>query len=89
MSEIAITLKEAKRRMPWLVKQLASHDSVVVTKDGEPFYRVTSQSAKSCTVKELLAVLQKHQLPAKEAAAWNRDLKKARESLSPPENQWD
>lgn len=89
MSEIAITLKEAKRRMPWLVKQLASHDSVVVTKDGEPYYRVTAESTKSCTVKELLAVLQKHQLSAKEATAWNRDLKKARETLRPPENLWD
>ncbi|HEY3856523.1 MAG TPA: hypothetical protein VGO67_19230 [Verrucomicrobiae bacterium] len=61
-----------------------------VTSKVRQFDFVSKKTVKKkiCLGVELAHALAAIKLSEKEAAAWNRDLKKARRSLKPPSNKW-
>jgi hypothetical protein len=62
--------------------------SFVLLKNGTPVARLVPEKEKTCLGRDLAEVLRNLDLPTGEAVAWNRDLKKARESLKPQADKW-
>jgi hypothetical protein len=56
----------------------------VMLKNGSSAAHLEPGSEKTCSGKELAETLARIKLSKKDAAAWNRDLKKARKSLKSP-----
>lgn len=60
----------------------------VLLKNGSPVARLGPDNEKTCSGEELAEALAGVQLSKEDAAAWNRDLNKARKSLKSPKYKW-
>jgi prevent-host-death family protein len=89
MKTATISVTEAARNFADCVNRVHyRNQSFVLVKNGRPLARLVPETEKKCTGRELAAALSKIELTAGEFAAWNRDLRKARQTLKPPEDKW-
>jgi len=87
--EKIITVTEAARNFADCVNR-ARYQNVtyVLLKGGVPVARLVPEKEKSCTGRDLAAVLATLPLPAREAGSWHRDLRNARRHLKPINDKW-
>jgi antitoxin (DNA-binding transcriptional repressor) of toxin-antitoxin stability system len=89
MKEETITVTEASRNFADCVNRAHyQKTSFVLLKNGVPFARLVPEEEKKCTGAELAAGLAEVALSTEEAAAWSKDLKKARKTLKPAADKW-
>ena len=89
MKTTPISVTEAARNFADCVNRVRYQNmSFVLLKNGTPVARLVPEKEKICLGRDLAKVLRKVDLPADEAVAWNRDLKKARKSLKPQPDKW-
>jgi prevent-host-death family protein len=89
MKKTNISVTEAARNFADCVNRVHyRNQSFVLVKNGKPLARLIPEREKKCTGKELAAALAEVELTPTEFAAWNKDLKKARKALKPPEDKW-
>jgi antitoxin (DNA-binding transcriptional repressor) of toxin-antitoxin stability system len=90
MKETIISVTEAARNFADCVNR-AHYQNVtfVLLKNGKPFARIAPATEKVCTGRDLAEALSKTGLPADEARAWARDLRKGRKNLKPPKHKWE
>ena len=89
MRKKTISVTEAARHFADCVNR-AHYQNVtfVLLKNGSPVARLSPESAKVCTGRDLAAALAQTELSDSEAAAWHRDLRKARKALKPQADKW-
>jgi len=89
MKEMTITVTEAARNFADCVNR-AHYQNVtfVLLKNGRPVARLTPESEKRCTGRELADVLDTTDLAPREARDWDRDLRVARKALRTPSDKW-
>lgn len=89
MTTTSISVTEAARNFADCVNR-AHYQNVtfVLLKNGSPVARLVPDGGKICLGRHLAEALSKADLPADEAKAWRRDLRKARKALKPPANRW-
>jgi len=84
-----ISVTEAARNFADCVNRVHYRNQIfVLVKNGKPLARLIPEKEKKCTGRELAAALAAVELTPAEFAAWNKDLKKARKILKPPEDKW-
>ena len=89
MKTTPISVTEAARNFADCVNRVRYQNmSFVLLKNGTPVARLVPEKEKICLGRDLAKVLRTADLPTDEAVAWNRDLKKARESLKPQPDKW-
>jgi len=89
VKELIISVTEASRNFADCVNRAHYQKTTfVLVKNGVPFARLVPEEEKKCTGAELAAGLASVALSTEEAAAWNKDLKKARKTLKPPADKW-
>jgi prevent-host-death family protein len=89
MKKTSISVTEAARNFAHCINRVHYQNrSFVLVKNGKPLARLIPEKEKKCTGKELAAVLAEAELTPAEFVAWNKDLKKARKALKPPEDKW-
>jgi antitoxin (DNA-binding transcriptional repressor) of toxin-antitoxin stability system len=64
------------------------HVTFILLKNGSPVARLVPDNEKVCTGRDLAAALAGVTLPQEEAAAWQRDLRDARNHLKPLSDKW-
>ena len=89
MRKTTISVTEAARNFADCVNR-ARYQNVtfVLLKNGSPVARLVPDNEKVCTGKDLAEALTGTELPEDEAAAWHRDLQRARKALKAPATQW-
>jgi hypothetical protein len=89
MPRRTITVTEAARNFADCVNRAHYQNmTFVLLKNGSPFARLAPEKEKVCLGRELAEALAKSPLPASEARAWYRDLRRARKKLIAPTNKW-
>ncbi len=89
MKKTSISVTEAARNFADCVNRVRYQNmTFVLLKNGTPVARLVPENEKICLGRDLARVLHEVELPTDEAVAWNRDLKKARESLKPQPDKW-
>jgi antitoxin (DNA-binding transcriptional repressor) of toxin-antitoxin stability system len=89
MKTTPISVTEAARNFADCVNRVRYQNvTFVLLKSGTPVARLVPDGGKVCLGRDLARVLRKVELPADEAVAWNRDLKKARKRLKPQPDKW-
>ena len=90
MKETAISVTDAARNFADCVNRVRYQNvSFVLLKNGKPVARLSPETEKVCTGRELAEALAKVDLTASEARAWYEDLSVARKKLSPPKDKWE
>jgi prevent-host-death family protein len=84
-----ISVTEASRNFADCVNR-AHYQKItyVLVKNGLPVARLVPVEEKVCLGRDLAKVLAEISLPDEEAAAWSRDLKKARQKRKAPADKW-
>jgi antitoxin (DNA-binding transcriptional repressor) of toxin-antitoxin stability system len=89
MKTTPISVTEAARNFADCVNRVRYQNvTFVLLKNGIPVARLVPDGGEVCLGRDLARVLRKVELPADEAVAWNRDLKKARKRLKPQPDKW-
>lgn len=89
MKKMPISVTEAARNFAECVNRVRYQNvTFVLLKNGTPVARLVPEREKVCLGRDLAKVLRRVELPAAEAVAWNRDLKKARKRLKPQPDKW-
>ena len=93
MKKIPISVTDAARNFAECVNRVRYQNmTFVLLKNGTPVARLVPElvpeKEKICLGRDLARVLREVELPTDEAAAWNRDLKKARKSLKSQPDKW-
>ena len=89
MKETTITVTEAARNFADCVNRAHYQNmSFVLLKNGKPFARIEPDNEKRCTGRDLAEAVSKVELSAKEARAWQRDLRAARKTVKTPADKW-
>ena len=89
MKETTITVTDAARNFADCVNRAYYQNmSFVLLKNGKPVARLTPETEKRCTGRDLAEALDKTELPAEEARAWHRDLRGAHKALKTPADKW-
>ena len=85
--EISVT--EAARNFADCVNRVRYQDvTFVLLKNGAPVARLVPAEAKSCSNRDLAAILRKNKLSAEEFRTWREDLRSAHKILKPPVDKW-
>lgn len=89
MKKTTISVTEAARNFADCVNR-AHYQNVtfVLLKNGSPVARLSPDSEKDCTGRDLGEALKGVELSAEEAIAWRRDLKRAGKTIIPPGDKW-
>lgn len=89
MKKKAISVTEAARNFADCVNR-AHYQGVnyVLLRNGEPFARLIPDNEKVCSGRELAEAVKEVALSSGEAAAWSRDLRRAKKKLTLPKNKW-
>ncbi len=89
MKETTITVTDAARNFADCVNR-AFYQNVtfVLLKNGKPVARLTPETEKRCTGRDLADALDKAELSPAEARDWHRDLRTARRTLKLPADKW-
>ena len=86
---MTISVTDAARNFADCVNRAHYQDvTFVLLKNGSPVARLAPDHEKTCTGRDLAEALAKTDLSNKEAAAWRRDLQKARKTVKSPANKW-
>jgi antitoxin (DNA-binding transcriptional repressor) of toxin-antitoxin stability system len=89
MGKKTISVTNAARHFADCVNRAHYQDvTFVLLKNGLPVARLTPDSEKVCTGRDLAAALSKTELSEDEAAAWRDDLQTARKTLKTPADKW-
>ncbi len=89
MKTTPISVTEAARNFADCVNRVRYQNvTFVLLKNGTPVARLVPEGEKVCLGRDLARVIRSVDLPADEAVAWNRDLKKARKRLKPQADKW-
>ena len=89
MKKTPISVTEAARNFAECVNRVRYQNvTFVLLKNGTPVARLVPDGEKVFLGRDLARVLRRVELPADEAVAWNRDLKKARKRLKPQPDKW-
>ena len=89
MKEKTITVTEAARDLAGCVSRAHDEKMVfVLMENGVPVARLVPEEDKGCSAGELADALHENPLTIEEAKAWREDIRKGRESLLPPADQW-
>ena len=89
MRKTAISVTEAARNFAEYVNRAHYQNSTfILLKNGSPVAQLAPVSKKVCLGRDLAEVLKRVDLPAEEARAWSRDMKRARKSLKAPKRRW-
>lgn len=89
MKKMPISVTEAARNFAECVNRVRYQNvTFVLLKNGTPVARLVPEPEKVCLGRDLARVIRRVELPADEAVAWNRDLKKARKRLKPQPDKW-
>jgi prevent-host-death family protein len=89
MKTTSISVTDAARNFADCVNRVRYQNvTFVLLKNGTPVARLVPEGEKVCLGRDLARIIQSVDLPADEAVAWNRDLKKARKRLKPQPNKW-
>jgi PHD/YefM family antitoxin component YafN of YafNO toxin-antitoxin module len=89
VKEKTITVTEAARDLAACVTR--AHDEkmiFVLMENGVPVARLVPEEAKACSADQLADALHENPLPPEEAKAWREEIRKSREGLLPPADQW-
>jgi prevent-host-death family protein len=90
MKETTISVTEAARNFADCINRVRYQNvSFVLVKNGKPVARLSPETEKVCTGRELAEALAKTHLTANEARAWRKDISAARSKLTPPEDKWE
>jgi len=90
MKETAISVTDAARNFADCVNRVRYQNvSFILLKNGKPVARLSPESEKICTGRELADALAKTYLSPSEARAWHKDIVAARSKLSPPKDKWE
>jgi antitoxin (DNA-binding transcriptional repressor) of toxin-antitoxin stability system len=89
MRKTAISVTDAARNFADCVNR-AYYQNVtfVLLRNGLPVARLTPESERVCSGRDLAEALAKTRLPEEEAKTWRRDLEAARKILKVPANKW-
>jgi hypothetical protein len=86
---LAITVTEAARNFADCVNRAHYQNvSFVLLKNGMPMARLVPDDDKVCSGRDLIAALEKTELPVDEARAWRRDVRAGRRILKAPHDKW-
>ncbi|HZR16905.1 MAG TPA: hypothetical protein VFE51_06215 [Verrucomicrobiae bacterium] len=89
MRKTTISVTEAARNFADCVNRAHYQNTTfILLKNGSPVARLVPDGRKLCTGRDLAEALAKADLPAREAAAWHRDMQTARKTLKPPGGKW-
>ena len=89
MKTTPISVTDAARNFADCVNRVRYQNmTFVLLKNGSPVARLVPDGRKICLGRDLAEALSKADLPADEAKAWRRDLRKARKALKPPASRW-
>jgi prevent-host-death family protein len=89
MKKRTITVTEAARNFADCVNRAHyQNQSFILVKNGKPIARLVPDGEKVCNGKELAEALAEADLSPAEAAAWRKDLFKARKALKRPSDKW-
>jgi antitoxin (DNA-binding transcriptional repressor) of toxin-antitoxin stability system len=89
MRKTTISVTDAARNFADCVNRAHYQNTTfVLLKNGSPVARLTPDSEKVCTGRDLAAALAKIELAEEEAVAWRRDLQAARKTLKAPAGKW-
>ena len=89
MRKTTISVTDAARNFADCVNRAHYQNTTfVLLKNGSPVARLTPDSEKACTGRDLAAALAKIELAEEEAVAWRRDLQTARKTLKAPADKW-
>jgi antitoxin (DNA-binding transcriptional repressor) of toxin-antitoxin stability system len=84
-----ISVTEASRNFADCVNRARYQNTTfVLLKNGSPVARLVPDKAKSGKGRDLAAALAELDLSEAEAAAWRRDLRRGRKTLTNPVNEW-
>lgn len=90
MRQTSISVTEAARNFAQCVDRVRYQNvSFVLLKNGSPVARLVPAEEKPCKGAELATALASLTLSPAEAAAWGRDLRKARKSIGKPTSKWE
>jgi antitoxin (DNA-binding transcriptional repressor) of toxin-antitoxin stability system len=85
MKKAAITVTEAARNFADCVNRAHYQDtSFVLLKNGKHVARLVPESERVCTGRDLAEAMDKAEISAEEARAWQKDLAVARRRLTDP-----
>ena len=87
--EKVISVTEAARNFADCINR-AHYQNVtfVLLKSGSPVARIVPDGEKTCTGRDLAAVLAGQNLAPQEVQAWNRELRSARKKLKAVADKW-
>jgi antitoxin (DNA-binding transcriptional repressor) of toxin-antitoxin stability system len=89
MRKTTISVTEAARNFADCVNRAHYQNTTfVLLKNGLPVARLTPDSEKVCTGRDLAAALAKAGLSKEEAVGWRRDLQTARKNPKAPADKW-
>jgi len=89
MQKRTITVTEAARNFADCLNRVRYQNmTFVLLKNGSPIARLGPENEKKCSGRNLAEALAKTKLADEEAAAWHRDLQKARKTLKAPADRW-
>lgn len=89
MKETAIRLDQSNSALAeWSARAHREQTTFVFLDAAGPVARLVPTTAKICTGADLRRQLASATLSPEEAQAWAEDLRKARASLSAPEDKW-
>jgi antitoxin (DNA-binding transcriptional repressor) of toxin-antitoxin stability system len=89
MKETTITVTDAARNFADCVNRTYYQNvTFVLLKNGKPVARLTPETEKRCTGRDLADALGKTELSPQEARDWHRDLRTARKTLKTPTDKW-
>lgn len=90
MRQTSISVTDAARNFAQCVDRVRYQNvSFVLLKNGSPVARLVPTEEKPCTGADLATALASVTLSRAEAAAWSRDLRKARKSIRKPTSKWE
>jgi hypothetical protein len=89
VKKTTISVTEAARNFADCVNRAHyQNQSFILIKNGKPIACLGPHEEKVCTGKDLADALEQAGLSSAEAAAWGKDLAKARKALKPSVDKW-
>ncbi|HEX8817429.1 MAG TPA: hypothetical protein VF753_18180 [Terriglobales bacterium] len=89
MARTIISVTEAARNFADCINR-AHYQGVtfVLVRNGAPVARIVPDGGKICDATALAQAVKKSPLDSKEAKAWRREARAARQSVKPPADKW-
>jgi antitoxin (DNA-binding transcriptional repressor) of toxin-antitoxin stability system len=89
MRSIAITVTKAARSFAECINRVHYQDvTFVLLKNGSPVAQLVPNEEKTCSGRDLAAILNTVRLSDSEAKAWRGDLQASRKTLKGPKDKW-